>query len=252
MAKPISVQLYSLRERAKQDFVGVLKFLGELGYVGVETAGLHNMKALEVRKVIDDLGMVCSSMHVPVPNKDNIALTADQANDLGTDMIIAGLGPKEFATVEARKAAVAKLTEGCELAASAGLRFGYHNHWWEFEPVDGEAPYELLLREIPDLFSQLDTYWAADFGAVDVPRVVRTHAGRIASLHIKDGPLLRDQPHTAVGKGKMNIKPIVDEADPAVLEWMVVELDSCATDMSQAVADSYTYLVASGLAAGRK
>ena len=50
--------------------------------------------------------------------------------------------------------------------------------------------------------------------------------------HIKDGPLVKDQPHVAVGSGKMDFEPIFAAVDPDVFEWAVVELDNCATDMS--------------------
>jgi hypothetical protein len=71
-------------------------------------------------------------------------------------------------------------------------------------------------------------------------------------LHIKDGPLVRDAPMVAVGSGKMDIPSVVAAADPAVLRWLIVELDTCATDMLEAVGKSYGYLVSKGLAKGRK
>jgi sugar phosphate isomerase/epimerase len=71
-------------------------------------------------------------------------------------------------------------------------------------------------------------------------------------LHIKDGLIDPPQPHTAVGAGKLDMPAIIGAADPNVLEWLVVELDSCATDMMQAVADSYRYLVDAGLGYGNK
>jgi len=83
-----------------------------------------------------------------------------------------------------------------------------------------------------------------------VPAVVRQYAKRIPCLHIKDGPLVQGKPHTAVGKGKMKMAPIIAAADPKVLEWLIVELDECATDMMQAVRDSYAYLTGEGLAEG--
>jgi len=99
--KPIALQLYSLREQAKGDFVGVLKAVAEMGYVGVEPAGLHGMAAEEVREVLDDLGLVCCSMHGPFPTKENVNQRVDEAAALGTDLIISGLGPKDFETGEA-------------------------------------------------------------------------------------------------------------------------------------------------------
>ncbi len=58
--------------------------------------------------------------------------------------------------------------------------------------------------------------------------------------------------HTAVGSGKLDMPAIIGAADPSVLEWLVVELDNCDTDMLQAVKQSYRYLVSSGLAAGNR
>ncbi len=56
----------------------------------------------------------------------------------------------------------------------------------------------------------------------------------------------------AVGSGKMSFRPILSAADPAVLRWLVVEMDACATDMLQAVKASYDWLVNQGMATGRK
>ncbi|KPK83628.1 MAG: hypothetical protein AMJ81_07735 [Phycisphaerae bacterium SM23_33] len=250
--KPISLQLYSLREQAKKDFVGVLRTVAEIGYAGVEPAGLHGMKPKEVRKVLDDLELACCSTHGAMPGKDTVNQRVDEAATLGTDMIISGLGPGDFKTADARKASIDRLQAAAALVGEAGMRFGYHNHWWEFEKVDGQTAYDILLQRVPDMFSQLDVYWAANFGAVDVLQVIKAHAARIPMLHVKDGPLVKGQPHTAVGKGKMDIPAVVNAADPKVLRWLVVELDECATDMTQAVRESYEYLAGQGLGSGSR
>jgi len=249
--KPIALQLYSLREEAAGDFVAVLKKVAEMGYVGVEPAGLHGMKPREVRKVLDDLELVCCSTHGPFPTADRVNERVDEAAALGTDMIIAGLGPKDFQTADARKAAKDRLVEAVGLVAERGMKFGYHNHWWEFEKADGEAPYEWMLGEVPGLFSELDVYWAANFGAVDVPAITAKYASRIPLLHIKDGPLVKGEPHVAVGTGKMDIPAVVKAADPDVLQWLVVELDECATDMAEAVRESCKFLAGEGLGRSR-
>ena len=249
--KPVAIQLYTLREMAKQDFVGVLKLVAEIGYAGVETAGLHGMRAKEVRKVLDDLGLACCSVHGPFPSKDNVNQTVDDARELGTDLVISGLGPKDFAP-EALAASLARLEEAAGLIGDAGAQFGYHNHWWEFDKIDGRLAYERMLEELPDMFSELDIYWASNFGAVDVPKLVERNKERIQLLHVKDGPLVKGQPHTAVGKGKMPTRACIEAADPDFLDWLVVELDECGTDMAQAVRDSYKFLAGEGLAQGRE
>ena len=250
--KPIGLQLYSLREEAKNDFVGVLKKVAKMGYVGVEPAGLHGMTAKDVRKVLDDLGLVCCSTHGPFPTKENVAARIDEAAALGTKLLISGFGPKDFATPEARKTSVDRLNDAAGLVSGKGMMFGYHNHWWEFDTIDGEMPYDMILAEVPGMFSELDIYWARNFGTVDVTKVLAKYGKRVPLLHVKDGPLVRDQPHTAVGAGKMDIPAIVNAADPKILQWLIVELDNCGTDMATAVAASVKYLADKGLGKAKK
>jgi sugar phosphate isomerase/epimerase len=250
--KPISIQLYTLRELAKTDLIGVLKRLAGVGYVGVEPFSLYDNQAKDVRKALDDLGLVCSSMHMRFPDKSNINELADIAGTLGFDMVISGLGADDFKTRDALQRTINRAGAAADLVAEKGLRFGYHNHAWEFDKVEGQVPYEALLAEVPKMFSQLDIYWAANFGTVDPAAVIRAHAQRIPVLHVKDGTLVRKEPNLAVGKGKIDVPACIHAADADTLGWLVVELDHCATDMFTAVEDSYKYLVGEGLARGNR
>ncbi len=91
---------------------------------------------------------------------------------------------------------------------------------------------------------EVDTYWAA-VGGQDVPALLGRLGERVRYLHVKDGPVTRDGPMTAVGAGRMPVAEILAAAPPAA--WRVVELDRCATDMMTAVADSLTWLASQGL-----
>ena len=252
MAKPISLQLYSLRETAKDDLPGVLKQLADIGYKGVEFAGLHGHAPGEVRKVLDDLGLVASSTHGPLATPDNVNEVVDTAKALGYDMVISGWKRDDWATLEGIRRAAEAYEAAAGLLKPHGLRMGYHNHWWEMAEVDGRHGLEQFLSLAPSVFPQIDTYWASNFGAVDVPALVGRYASRVPVLHIKDGPLVQGEPHTAVGSGKMDVPAIVAAADENVLEWLVVELDQCATDMLEAVRQSCEYMVGAGLAEGAK
>jgi len=250
MKRPISVQLYSLRDRVAADFAGVLKDLSEMGYKGVELAGLAGKTAREVRRMVDDLGLVVSSAHSHLPTKDNVTEIVDTAKTLGYEYIISGLGGDAFRTMDEIKASAEKFQVAAELLKPQGLQMGYHNHWWEFDLVEGRCGYSRFLELCPDVFSELDVYWASNFNRVDVSIVVRAHKKQIKLLHIKDGPLVQGQPHTAVGQGKMNIPAIVKAAGRDTT-WLVVELDECASDMTQAVRDSLNYLKKARLGFGR-
>ena len=252
MAKPISVQLYSLREESKTDFPGVIKFVAQTGYRGVEPAGLYGLKPAEARKMIEDLGMVVSSNHGPWPSRDNLAEVIDVAGGLGTNLVVCGWGRAQFATVETIKETADTANFMVEKLAAAGLKLAVHNHDHEFCLVNGRLAYDIFMEQCPGLLCEIDTYWAANFGAVDPAEQVARYKSRTPLLHIKDGPLERGKAMTAVGSGKMNVPAVVKAADPNVLAWLVVELDKCDTDMKTAVAESYQYLVKEGLGVGNK
>jgi len=250
MAKPIGLQLYSLREQAAKDFPGVLKQVAQMGYVGVEYAGLHNYSAKEIAKIIDELGLKSCSAHVSMPTKENIAQLAEDADILGYKYIITGFGPDNMKTPDDLKRCVDAFAEGAQIAKEAGLQLGMHNHWWEFDKqFDGKTPYEIIMEAVPELFSELDIYWSTHAKA-DTVEVVKKWGKRIPLLHVKDGDLADQPVHKAVGEGKVAIKDIITSADEETLEWLIVELDSCATDMVEAVAKSVNWLAQTGL--GRK
>ncbi len=155
---PLSIQLYSVREEAARDFAGVLRKIAAMGYVGVEFAGLHGWAPEAVRTVLDEVGLVASSTHGPLPTPENIEEVAAAARTLGYTRHIAGFGPQQFETVEGTLEAARKAQRAAELLAPHGLRFGLHNHWWEFSTVfDGRTAHEILMEAAPDVFAEIDT-----------------------------------------------------------------------------------------------
>ena len=248
MPKPISLQLYSLRDQAKQDFPKVLKLVADIGYAGVEFAGLHGMKAADVKKVLDDLGLKPSGAHMPVFNPEKAQDVVADAKALGLGYVGGGFGPQDFETEDKIKAAAERVNAGCDNMAAAGLKVYYHNHWWEWEKPEKA---DLFFKLCPRVTIQLDIYWAQVAGQ-DPAKIVRKYADRLLLLHVKDGPCEKGKAHTAVGKGKVNTRAVIRAAEKTKYEWAIVELDSCDTDMVQAVRDSYSFLVGNKLASGRK
>lgn len=248
--KPIALQLYTLREWAANDFPAVLKKVADIGYKGVEFAGLHGMPVSEVRKIIDDLGLVACSAHGPIPTRETASQIVDECHALGHTRLVTGPGGS-LDSMDNVLAAAERLRAGVEALAGSGIRLGLHNHWAEFQPVQGVLPEDVILEKVPDLFAQLDVYWVA-VGGPDPAETVARLKDRTPLLHIKDGMINPPQPHTAVGQGVLDMPKIVAAANPNVLEWLIVELDSCATDMVKAVEDSYRYMTDNGLAVGNK
>ncbi len=249
--KPISVQLYSLREASEQDFDGVLEALAETGYAGVEPFNLFGKTPRDFRAQVEGLGMQVSSSHTPWANRAPMDEVVETLGELGLARAIGGFAPDDFTDLDA----VSRTAETCQQLIDGlgpqGIELAIHNHWWEFELLDGRPAMHHLAEQVPALRFELDTYWAANFGACDPAAELARISNRAPLLHIKDGPLEPKQPHVAVGHGKVDVPGIIAAADPTVLEWLVVELDACATDMLTAVRASYDYLTGEGLAAGR-
>jgi sugar phosphate isomerase/epimerase len=251
MTIPISVQLYTVRDLAKQDFPGALERIAEIGYIGVEFAGLHGVPPAELAAILKKLDLRVSSAHVGMPTADNIDALVEEAQVLGYRHLISGGSPDDVSSAEKLAAFAGRCARGVELAAAHGLTFGLHNHWWEFDHlIDGRTPFEQLFASVPGLMSELDVYWC-EVGGHSAADMVRKHGANLPLLHIKDGPVDPRTPHTAVGSGRLDMPAIVKPANPAMLQWLIVELDDCATDMMEAVAESYRYLTSTGLAAGR-
>ncbi len=268
--KPISIQLYSLRDAAAKDFPAVLRALAAIGYKGVEPAGFFNFTPKEFRKYVEDLGMVVSSTHSPWAKLEDVEKSIDAYGELGVKLVAGGYGTQEFATLDSIKKTADITNEMNAKLAKAGFTLVIHNHYWEFDKLDGRIKHDIFAELCPDVKFELDTYWAANFGANNAAEMVRQFADRSPLLHIKDGPLI--QPETyydaatdtmqikpgqkltllPVGSGKNDIKGIVGALNPAVTEWLVVEQDNSDTDMLECVKKSYEYLIGNGLAAGNK
>ena len=242
MTRPLSIQLYSVREQIARDRDAVLRQLADLGFQAVEPFQ-PTADPVGFRKVAEDLGLSVSSAHAMgllEPDPDPVF---EAIATLGTDLAIvpAGIPQEDFTTREGLQRAADLLNALAEKATAHGLRLGYHNHWWEFEPViDGKHGLEVLAELLaPEVFLEVDTYWAA-VGGADVPKVLRGLGPRVKALHVKDGPVKKGEPNVAVGRGAMPVAEVLGAA-PADA-WRIIEFDECATDVFAAIGESREYV----------
>jgi len=239
-SNPPALQLYTVREQLAADRAGTLGRLAAQGY-----------RAVEPFNVLDDPGglaadlaaaglAVCSVHAAPTDGRADAVIRAAQV--LGTDtVIVPHWPPAAFGDTDGVQAVAAELTGMAARLAHEGLRLGYHNHDFELATiVRGRPALEVLADALDDsVLLEVDTYWAA-VGGQDVPALLGRLGDRVRYLHVKDGPVTKDGPMTAVGAGRMPVAEILAAARAA--EWQVVELDWCATDMMTAVADSLAWL----------
>jgi sugar phosphate isomerase/epimerase len=246
---PVGSQLYTVRAELSRDFAGTLRRVADIGYTGVETAFFDEGVSIdEVSRRLRALGLTVFSAHVDLPlgaHRDDALRTAET---FGCRRIVWHGWPEDvrYSSLDGIRQLADEYNAANEVAAANGLQLGLHNHWWEMTPVEGQLPYRVLRERIdPRIFFELDVYWAMVAG-LDPVAVIQELGERAPLLHIKDGPAVRNQPMTAVGSGSLDI-PAIAAAARGTAEWLVVELDECATDMLQAIEESYLYLTTNGL-----
>ena len=238
---PIGLQLYSLREDAAKDFPGTIEKVAEIGYKGVEFAGLHGHRPKEIADLVSDLGMQVTSSHVGLPTPETVHEIAQIELTLGNRSVISGFDPDDMETLDQCKAAAEKFAQAAELLKPYGMRFLFHNHWWEFRIFNGKTGYDIIMEEAPNVLSELDIYWAA-FAKFNPVEIIKKYTARIPILHVKDGPLGETPDYVALGEGDVDVNSAVHAADANTLDWLIVELDECKTDMLEAVEKSFDYL----------
>jgi sugar phosphate isomerase/epimerase len=124
---------------------------------------------------------------------------------------------------------IADLFNTCaETAKKYGLQFCHHNHDFEFVPLDGQVPYDILLKRTDkDLVKfEIDHYWTRKAG-VDSIQLMKDNPGRFPLFHIKDMDNTPKQAFTEVGTGVIDWKPIFAMSEKAGMDLYFVEQDVC-------------------------
>ena len=241
--------MYSVREALANDYAGIVRKVAQMGYVGVEPANFPGTTPEKAGELFRELELAVPSAHTSMPIGEQKNEVLDAMAAVGCKRIISGKGPDDFGTIDQIKRTCDLFNEASTIALENGLVFGMHNHWWEFQKVEGRYVYEVILEcVVPEVFFEIDTYWVQTAGP-DPAAVVREFGRRSPLLHLKDGPCLRGEPMTALGEGIVDI-PSVVAAGAGATEWLIVELDACATDMLEAIEKSCSYLVTNGLGRG--
>jgi sugar phosphate isomerase/epimerase len=232
MAKiPVGLQLYTLRDLIKTDFVGTVKEVAKLGYAGVELAGFGNLKsAAEVRNVLDDVGLRIAGNHVGLDAlEQDVRKVLDEQDALGHQMITVSWLPesrrKDAAAWRQVAASFMRVAPAC---VQRGFTLAYHNHSFEFQTFDGKTGFDILWENTdPSLLKcQLDVYWVKH-GNRDPVGWIHKLANRLVLLHLKDMEAGKEQRFAPVGTGVLDFKSILAAADQIpTVRWHIVEQDS--------------------------
>ncbi|SDK86594.1 Sugar phosphate isomerase/epimerase [Nonomuraea jiangxiensis] len=237
----LSLQLYSVRNAIDEDLPGTLAKVAEIGYRQIESSYKLYSRGPQFLAAVRDAGLASPTMTSSLVDVDlDAVFTA--AKELGAGTVIDTFIPEQFWTSEADVDRIAgHLNKAAEKAEEYGLRVGYHNHWWELERrFGGRTALECLVDRVrPDVLLEVDAYWVA-VGGEDVLELLGRQRDRVHFLHLKDGPINRENlQQRPAGQGKMPWPEILD-ATPR-LEAGVVEFDEYDGDIFEAIAASFAY-----------
>lgn len=248
-----AVMLYTVDALLDEDFEGTLERIAALGYLGVETYGLHGHSAAEVRAMLERTGLRLVSSHAPFPYGDDARRILDEYAELGAPNLAWSMEAEEFVSPEAISRGLERVNGGVEAAKAYDMTVAYHNHNAEFRQIfDGRYAYDLLLDELhPDARVELDLYWVA-VGKADPASVIRGIGPRLRYVHVKDGPALTygDDVLVPIGRGAVDIRSAL--AEESTLEWHIVELERLDVDPFVALEESYRFLVDNNLSEGAR
>lgn len=236
----IGVQLYTVRDRMAVDVPDTLRRVAEIGYREVEFAGYFDHSAAEIAAMLVDAGLASPSTHVGMGSmRDTPGQLIDATATIGHEYIVLGSPERgERSSLDDFRRHADLMNRFGEQCQTAGLRFAYHNHAFEFEPLDDVLPMDLLLeRTDPELVDfELDLYWIRKGGA-DPFTYFDKHPGRFPLCHVKD--MAEDGSMTDVGSGQTNFSAIFAASEQAGFRHYFVEHDNPADSMAS-VANSFS------------
>lgn len=255
----MGLQLYTIHQDMMKDLITTLKAAKAMGYKDFETFGFdsekgtyYNYKAIEFKKILEDLQITTSSGHYGfssylTKSDDDLKHFVEQcingAHALDMKYIVWPWIAPEQRTMDNFKLMSKKLNVIGEQVNASGIGFAYHNHGFEFIDQGGENGFDIILRETdPSLVKlQMDMYWVMNSSKYTPKELINKQPGRYVMWHLKDmDKVTRD--YTELGNGSIDyIKILPDPVESGLKYFYLEQGGNYAHSPMQSVADSAKY-----------
>jgi sugar phosphate isomerase/epimerase len=226
-ARVPGIQLYTLRGSMAEDPLSTLTAVAAMGFGAVEFAGYHGRDPATLKSWLDELGLSAPAAHVnPHELRDDPQRLIDDAVVMGHRyLVVAWLDEKDRRTADQYRGWAEVLNRAGEMARDAGVRMAYHNHDFEFVPVDGEVPQRVLMAETdPALVDfELDFFWVRKAG-LDIAEVLAWAPERFRLAHLKD--IDEEGNMVDVGTGTIDFAGLLSSELGAAIDHPFVEHDN--------------------------
>ncbi len=239
------IQLYTVRKEMLEDAAGTLKKLAAMGIKQIESAGsekgyYYGLEAAEMKKICADLGMTLRSGHIHLDDKWQ--QTLDDAAASGQEYIICSSMPSNGQTVDNYKRVADQFNKAGDDSKKLSMKFGYHNHDYEFEKEHGKVLYEVLVENTdPKLVCmELDLGWVVATGSNPLDYFAK-YPGRFPLWHLKDMDLAKKE-STEFGKGGLDIKKILENGSLSGMKYFFIEQEEYTSTPMESMMHNMNYL----------
>lgn len=241
----IGLQLYTVRSALAKDIEGTIAAVAAAGITELEFAGYYNKSPAWWRELLKQHGLTAPSTHEALPATDSgWPAILDRANSMGHDIVIVPFVGNSY---RGSRDNWLKLSERLDIGAlkakAAGLQFAYHNHDFEFAPVDGTTGYEILTSQTDKALVklELDMYWAVKAGH-DPLAIMTQHSGRVICCHVKDASAAPERTMLDVGAGTIDFKTLLAKGRTLGLQHWFIEHDQPTNPLASVKASAAAML----------
>lgn len=239
------VQLYSFRDAMAKDPKGTLEKIASLGIKEIETARsqkghYYGLKPIEMKNVCEGLGMRLKSGHVHLDA--NFDQTIEEAVASGQEYLICSSMPSKGQTVDNYKKVADEFNKAGEACNKVGVKFGYHNHEYEFESENGMVLYDVLMNHTqPNLVHmELDLGWVIVAGKNPLDYFEK-YPGRFPLWHLKDMDMEKKE-STELGKGGLDVERMMEHKKLSGVDHIFIEQEEYASTPFESMEHNMDYL----------
>ncbi len=224
----IGLQLYTVRSALSKDIEGTIAAVAAAGITELEFAGYYNKSPAWWTELLKKHALTAPATHEALPaTDDGWPAIFDRAKAMGHEIVIVPfVGNTYRGTRDNWMRLTERLNTGAQQAKAAGLQFAYHNHDFEFAPVEGTTGYDILTSQTDASLVklELDMYWAVKAGR-DPLEIMTRHSGRVICCHVKDASAAPERTMLDVGAGTIDFKTLLAKGRTVGLKHWFIEHD---------------------------
>lgn len=266
MQAKLAVQMYTVRDFTKTaaDFAASLEKISAIGYPAVQLSAVGAMggetpevSPEQARRLLDDNGLKCIATHRGWGELvNNTQKEIDFHQTLGCNYTAIGSIPAEYGKegADGYRRFVQDAALVLEKLKAGGVRWGYHNHAFEFartSEIGANYAKDAVPTTLYDIFIEegganflleMDVYWVEHSGT-NPERIIERCHGRLPVIHIKDKEMNGNEPVMApIGEGNLDWAHLIPALEAAGVEWYAIEQDVCRRDPFDCLKSSFEFL----------